>query len=82
MLKGYLTLGILGGGWGGGFVRVDGEDDIVGEGGGGGDGGGGGGGGSSGGEGYCKGGSSDCCKSVLLKSLLRMQVFGLLTVTY
>ena len=65
----------------GGFVREDGKDGNVGEGGVG-DSGGGGGGGSSGGEGYCKGGSSDCCRSVLLKSLLRMQVFGLLTIIY
>ena len=61
----------------GGFVREDGKDGNVGEGGGG---DGGGGRGRSGGEGYCKGGSSYCCRNVLLESLLRMHMFGLLTI--
>ena len=39
-------------------------------------GGGLGGGGSCGGEGCCTGGSSNCCKTVLPKSLLTMQVLA------
>ena len=61
----------------GGFVSGDGKDGNVGEGGGG---DGCGGMGSSGGEGYCKGGSSYCCRIVLLESLLRMHMFSLLTI--
>ena len=60
----------------GGCVRVDSNDaggNVGGSGVGGGDGGGGG---SCGGEGCCTGGSSNCCKTVLPKSLLTMQVLA------
>ena len=84
-----MVLLLFGGGDDGGGDDAGVDDDGFGGDGGGGDGGGGGGrgkcGGGDGGDGgggggahFCRGGSSDCCVSVLLKSLLRIPVFALL----